>query len=263
MRPSDFDDHVEHLHLYGYTVLPDIYPLAEAADARRRVEELYANDPGVAAKLTGPYDTLHVECLPNKGEPFGTFFLNPQVLPFAAHFLGDGFIAQDVWSFGVPPGAPAYRLHADDDVRTPGTPLSLVTIYPLVPFTRGSGATRVIPGTHWHPSYPQKDTYVGEVSIEAPVGSCVLLFGSVWHSTGANRSNHIRTSMSCYFTVPWIKQYIDLPTALRADVVQRATPQARRVLGFPARTPFTERWQWDRDSGTPRDLTHPVGPGRG
>jgi ectoine hydroxylase-related dioxygenase (phytanoyl-CoA dioxygenase family) len=252
MTQVKLDQHIEELDVLGYTVLPDILPLEVAEEARRQVERLYRNDPGVAAKRSDEYSTYHIECLMNKGEIFESYFLNPAVLPFAEHFLGADFIAQDVWSFGVPPGAPAYRLHADDDVRSPGTPLSLVSIYPLVDFNRRNGATRAIPGTHWRPDYPQRDhDYPGEVSIQAKVGSCILLFGSVWHSSGANLSDQIRTSMSCYFSRPWIKQYVDIPAVIDPAVLQRASPDARRILGFRARTPYTERWQWDREAGLP------------
>jgi ectoine hydroxylase-related dioxygenase (phytanoyl-CoA dioxygenase family) len=252
VEQEQIDRHIDELDVLGYTVLPDVLPLDTAAEARAEIERLYRDDPGVRAKRTDEYATYHIECLMNKGEIFETYFLNPAVLPFAEHFLGADYIAQDVWSFGVPPGAPAYRLHADDDVRTPGVALSVVTIYPLVDFTEGNGATRLIPGTHRRPDYPLRDhDYPGEITVEAPVGSCVVLFGSLWHSSGANRSGQIRTSMSCYFSRPWIKQYVDIPAVIAPEVLKRATPQARKIFGFPARTPFTERWQWDREAGEP------------
>jgi ectoine hydroxylase-related dioxygenase (phytanoyl-CoA dioxygenase family) len=154
---------------------------------------------------------------------------------------------------GIPPGAPGYRLHADDDVRAPDATLSMVTIYALVDFTRDNGATRVIPGSHRIPSYPAKPTYPGEVSVEAPAGSCVVFTGSLWHSSGANHTDAIRTSAAAYFTVPWIKQYIDLSRSLPPEVLDRATPEARRIFGLPSRPPHTERWQWDRTTGRPHE----------
>lgn len=250
------DEHAEHLELYGFTVVDDVLDPTTVAEARARVEHLYTHDPGVEAKRTSPLETMHVENLPDKGKIFESFFMNPRVLPLAERLLGRDLIAQDVWSFGIPSGAPAYRLHSDDDVRSPGTPLSVVTIYALTDFTKENGGTRIVPGSHWIPRYPEPRTYTGEISIAAPAGSCVVLLGSTWHSSGANRTDTVRTSMSCYFSKPWIKQYIDFSRSLSAEVLDRATPKARRILGVRSRTRHTERWQWDEESGYPKPMHH-------
>jgi ectoine hydroxylase-related dioxygenase (phytanoyl-CoA dioxygenase family) len=246
-----FDEHVQQLEIGGFTVVRDVLEPVVVQRAREQIEELYRTDPGVAANRTSPTGTYHLENLANKGSIFETYFLSEMPVRLAERFLGPEFIAQDIWSFGVPPGAPAYRLHADDDVRTPGRPLSMVTIYPLVDFTSDNGATRVVPGSHWIPYYPPGPDLPGEVSVEAPAGSCVILFGSVWHATGANRTGGVRTSMSAYFTVPWIRQELDFSRTLSADVLNRAGPIARRIFGLRSRAPHTERWQWDHAVGAP------------
>ncbi|MEU1762949.1 phytanoyl-CoA dioxygenase family protein [Micromonospora sp. NPDC005652] len=248
-----FDDHVRRLDVCGFTVIEDALDTDLVRQARSQIEELYRSDPGVAANRSTPTGTYHVENLANKGRIFESFFVsNSLVVKLAERFLGPDYIAQDVWSFGIPPHSPAYRLHSDDDVRTPGTPLSLVTIYPLVDFTADNGGTRVVPGSHWIPRYPDGPNCPGEMNIEAPAGSCVMLFGSLWHSSGANRTNAIRTSMSAYFTVPWIRQELDFSRTLSPEVLRRATPEVRRILGLRDRAPYTERWQWDETTGMPR-----------
>jgi ectoine hydroxylase-related dioxygenase (phytanoyl-CoA dioxygenase family) len=249
----DFDEHVQRLDVCGFTVVEDVLDADVIRQARTRLEELYRTDPGAAANRTSPNGTYHVENLANKGRVFETFFVSsPLVLALAERFLGPDFIAQDVWSFGIPPHSDAYKLHSDDDVRTPGTPLSLVTIYPLVDFTAENGGTRVVPGSHWIPRYPDGPDCPGELNIEAPAGSCVMLFGSLWHSSGANRTDAIRTSMSAYFTVPWIRQELDFSRSLSTEVLRRASPEVRRILGLSARAPYTERWKWDEKTGMPR-----------
>ncbi|MEU4792143.1 phytanoyl-CoA dioxygenase family protein [Micromonospora tulbaghiae] len=261
-----FDEHVRRLDVCGFTVVDDVLSVDVVREARSKIENLYRADPGVAANRSSPTGTYHLENLPNKGRIFEDFFLNSVVVKLAERFLGPEFIAQDVWSFGIPAHSPAYRLHSDDDVRTPGKPLSLVTIYPLVDFTADNGGTRVVPGSHWIPRFPDGPDCPGEINIEAPAGSCVILFGSLWHSSGANRTDRIRTSMSAYFTVPWIRQELDFSRTLSPDVLSRASPEARRIFGLRARAPFTERWKWDEETGTPqsryRDELRTAGFGR-
>jgi ectoine hydroxylase-related dioxygenase (phytanoyl-CoA dioxygenase family) len=246
-----FDEHVERLDVCGFTVIDEALDTATTAEARESIEELYRTDPGVTANRKRPTDTYHLENLANKGRIFETFFLQPMAVRLAERFLGTDFIAQDVWSFGVAPHSAAYKLHSDDDVRTPGKPLSMVTIYPLVDFTADTGGTRVVPGSHWIPRYPDRPDCVGAINIEAPAGSCIVLFAGAWHSSGANRTDAIRTSMSAYFSVPWIRQELDFSRTLSPEVLARATPEARRIFGLTARSPHTERWQWDHEAGEP------------
>jgi ectoine hydroxylase-related dioxygenase (phytanoyl-CoA dioxygenase family) len=251
-----FDEHAERLDVCGFTVIDNALDPATVAEARTRIEELYRVDPGVAANRKSPADTFHLENLANKGRVFETFFLQPMAVRLASRFLGERFIAQDIWSFGVAPHSPAYRLHSDDDVRTPGTPLSMVTIYPLVDFTADNGGTRVVPGSHWIPRYPDRQSCIGEINIEAPAGSCIVVFASTWHSSGANSSDAIRTSMSAYFSVPWIRQELDFSRTLSPEVIARAAPETRRIFGLQARSPHTERWQWDHERGEPYQRHH-------
>lgn len=246
-----FDEHAERLDICGFTVIDNALDDATVAEARARIEELYRTDPGVAANKKSPTDTYHLENLANKGRIFETFFLQPMATRLASRFLGTDYIAQDIWSFGVAPHSPAYKLHSDDDVRTPGTPLSMVTIYPLVDFTAENGGTRVVPGSHWIPRYPDRHDCVGEVTIEAPAGSCIVVFASTWHSSGGNDTDDVRTSMSAYFSVPWIRQELDFSRTLSPEVFDRAEPETRRILGLRARPPHTERWQWDHELGQP------------
>ncbi len=188
-----FDNHAERLEACVFTVVCDVLDAAVVA-AKERIERLYQTDTGEAASRKSPTDTYHLENLPNKGQLFETFFLNPAILKLAERFLGAQFIAQfiaqDVWSFGILPGTLAYHPHADDDVRTPGTPLSMVMTYPLVDFTPDNGGTRVVPGSHWIPHYPKRSDCSGETNINAPTGPCVALFGSRPHllSVSAERS---------------------------------------------------------------------------
>lgn len=245
------EEHAERLEVCGFTVADGVLDAETVGRARAQIEELYRTDPGVAANRTSATGTYHIENLPNKGRLFETFFLAPEVLRLAGQILGPDFIAQDVWSFGIPPGAPAYKLHADDEVRTPGVPLSLITIYPLVDFTTDNGGTRVVPGSHWIPHYPKRHDAPGQLNIQAPAGSCVILVGSLWHSSGANTTDTVRTSMSAYLTVPWIRQELDFSRTLAPEVLHRASAEARRIFGVTARAPHTERWQWDHAEGSP------------
>jgi ectoine hydroxylase-related dioxygenase (phytanoyl-CoA dioxygenase family) len=195
-------DHIERLDVLGYTVLDNVLDLDIASRAKDEIEHLYESAPGAAVTRTSPFDTYQVDNLQDKGRVFETFFRHPAALKLAERFLGPDYLVEDVWSFGIAPGAPADRLHCDEDKRSPGHPSSMIMIYPLVDFTPSNGGTRVVPGSHWIPRDPDREYCQGELSIEAPVGSCVILFSALWHASNANSTDATRTSMTAIFSIP-------------------------------------------------------------
>jgi len=81
-----FDNHAERLEACVFTVVCDVLDAAVVA-AKERIERLYQTDTGEAASRKSPTDTYHLENLPNKGQLFETFFLNPAILKLAERFL--------------------------------------------------------------------------------------------------------------------------------------------------------------------------------
>lgn len=245
--------HVAEIAARGFTVVDDALPASDVEACRAQLDELFRADAGVAARLAIGASCLQVENLPNKGRPFERFFTSPAVMPVVAGVLGDDFIAHDVWAFGVPPGAPADELHTDEPLPSPDHPIMVVTIYALGEFSAEIGATRVVPGSH-RATVPPPGLVDHPSAVAVPVesGSCIVLRGSVWHSTGANRTDRMRMSVAAKFSRPWLKPYTDFTRSLAWEVVDRATPEALRLYGFASRPQFTELFEWDVSNGRPR-----------
>ncbi len=227
---------------------------------RAAIIDLHKTDPGVAAKRASDRDLLHIENLPNKGPLFERYFLHSRILDIVCGLVGDDCVLRDAWSLSVPPtdGRTSKlkrtfsSLHCEDALPIAEAILSVTTTYSLVDFTEQNGATRVVPGSHLRGMLPDQTMRDQEIPVEAPAGSCIMMLGSLWHAAGENRSGKLRVAMGAYYARAWIRPFFDFTRALDADVLRRASPQARRLFGFHVQPPYVERWMWDGAQGSPR-----------
>ncbi len=248
--------HLAELVARGFTVVERAMSPQEVRAARKALGPLLAHDAGVHARLAIGAAYREVENLAGKGRPFETFFASPLVLGLAEAVLGPECILHDVWAFGVPPGATADHLHIDEPDPSLGVPVVLSAIFALGRFDDEVGATCVIPGSHRERTRPPIVLACDppeSVAVEVPPGGCLLLLGSLWHGTGANRSDETRLTIAAKYSRPWLKPRIDLTRSLSDEVIDRASETTRRLFGFASLPPFTETWEWDRSSGKPKD----------
>lgn len=251
------DRAISEMRTLEFTVLDNVLSAGEVDTALAAILRLHASDDGVHAKQRAAGSKLfaHVEMIPNKGRCFETYFLKEKVLNVVSTILGTDFIANDLYSVALLPGYPGRDYHIDEPVRSPGYPLAVNVLYPLVDFTSENGATRFVPGSHLRndearPDEAKQATELSsgmpaEVRLEAAAGSAMLIMGSVLHASGANTSRSTRPALASLFSVPWMKQYTDLARGLKGDVLARASHTALQLFGFGSVVPTGERWNWD------------------
>jgi ectoine hydroxylase-related dioxygenase (phytanoyl-CoA dioxygenase family) len=83
------------------------------------------------------------------------------------------------------------------------SPVPWTAIVPLVDFTAGNGATRIVPGSHREPlrdaSRAPDRPHPRERLIGAPAGAAIVINGHVWHSGTKNRSDRRRDALQITF----------------------------------------------------------------
>jgi ectoine hydroxylase-related dioxygenase (phytanoyl-CoA dioxygenase family) len=269
----DTEAAIKHIDAHGWAIVESAIRDERLAAYRGTIDHLYREDRSVQEHLKDNPDAYYVEVLPNKHPLFEDYFLNPRVLPIVEHCLGADFTANELWALGTLPGGftkeentlPG-RYHCDKPLCLPDHVLSMQLCFPMIDLTKDNGATRIVPGSHRSGHHPDANVahYDDEVYLEAPAGSCLIFVSHLWHSSSGNYTSEVRSTLWAQFQRPWIKPYIDFGRALRPEVIQRATPEARRIYGLSWPVPFTERWMWDIQSGRPRpeyldELSHTFG----
>lgn len=134
----------------------------------------------------------------------------------------------------IHPGAPAQIPHCDQNMwpfPKGGFECSVNIFWPMVPFRRENGATRVWPGTHLAPRDPNSP--LGEPKIcEMEPGDALLVLGSTVHAAGANLSQVPRRAAIVSYALGWLKTYENQSLAYPIEFVRTLGPELRQLLGY-------------------------------
>lgn len=157
------------------------------------------------------------------------------VSPTAILHLQNGFILPSFHRDGAPKVF-QNSFHRDFPRHLNGYMASVNTFFALSEFTRDTGATLVVPGSHQKRNeLPDVAVSKAAESAECHAGSMLVFDSTLWHAAGNNVSGHDRLSINQQFTRSWIKQQIDYVRALGEDVVLNQVPRTQQLLGYYTR----------------------------
>ena len=143
------------------------------------------------------------------------------------------------------PGADEQWLHRDEavwsDVPRPHPELQLASVIAFVDFTRGNGATRIVPGSHrWSDrqlspaeQMAQPPPSADQIACaEMSAGSAVVYTGGTIHAGGANVTATPRRGAHLSYCLGWLRteenNYLSVPPAVAATLPR----SAQEVLGY-------------------------------
>ncbi len=114
-------------------------------------------------------------------------------------------------------------------------PLAINALFCVDDFTAENGATFVLPASHKSEAFPSAG-YVksNAIQVEARAGSFILLDCMLFHAGGYNGTKSARRAVNHVYTIPYLKQQINLPKNLRSAEL---SAEAREVLGFNYQEP--------------------------
>lgn len=178
-------------------------------------------------------------------EGFSRFLELPEVLavvdatvsPAAVMHLQNGFILPS-----HPPGHTPQvfqnQFHMDFPRVLNGYLASVNCFFAVDAFTRGNGATLVVPGTHQKAERPGAEELLSRaLPLECPEGSMIIFDSTLYHAAGANTSGKDRLSVNHQFTRSFFKQQLDYVRALGEKMVLAQKPRTQQLLGWYTRVP--------------------------
>ena len=224
----------------GAIVIPDVLSISEIEAYKERLLALAAAErKDDSAILHTDGKGQHVRWLVNKGEMFERMVAHPKVTSYFEYLLGEDYTLSTLTSNIISPGAADGSYHVDNVLSTmpeplPNFPMVANSLWLLDDFTPENGGTRYVPGSHRFFAKPPNGltNHPQEVRLAAPKGSVFLFNGAVWHSAGANHTDQPRIALICFCCRSFIKPMFDFIHYLKPEVVDRATPEMRRIYGF-------------------------------
>lgn len=235
---DEIDECIIEFAIDGYTVLPSGLTADELAAIRAELDTLYERQSaeiGGKEVLAQINDADLVRCCLAYSQTFLNLATNAKLMEFTRRVLGENFVLLMQNGIINRPDNYQYqtRWHRDINYQhwTSSRPLALNALYCIDEFTRETGGTHVLPGTHRVDKFPS-ETYVRnhEKAIEAPAGSILVLDCMLFHRAGANVSNKLRRAVNHVIGLPFFGQQVSMPGMLQGAYSD--DPFLSRFLGY-------------------------------
>jgi len=142
----------------------------------------------------------------------------------------------------------AARVHAGERPQAPhcdeemwplaykAAPWLINIMWPLSPFTKENGSTRLWPGSHRTAVDRNMDPSAC-VQEELNPGSALVFMGSLTHSAGENRTSEPRTGIIISYCLGWLRQYENQYLAYPPEVARTFPIELQRLIGYQMHRP--------------------------
>ena len=261
MNTDGITTHLRELDELGYTVLKDLLTPHQVSEAVAALKEIYEREKDIAQVLepmTQP--TFNVT---RRAEIFRQLIQLPKLVACMEYLLGKDYILSDMSARSPMPGIKGQNLHRDGGIflRTPEgdpnphavLPISAQSMFALVEFTEGNGATRFVPRSHVVNIDPTKVRPDEEYLFTCPPGSVLVYDNRLIHGGGPNTTDQVRYSLQGFCCRSNIRPFCDHTRSIPRDIVENASPLMRRLWGFESQS------MWEGD--TPRRFKIVEAPG--
>lgn len=235
---------VRQIREVGYAVIPNLIDGPRLKQAQADADALLGPTPIEMPGLDGGIIGRMCKGLFRKSRAFDDLYAHPTVLAVVRGVLVDPERKRSYLSFGsgiqlstvmikdVQPRENIRHMHRDDGwypISRPRPPIVVNTLLALDPFTRETGGTLVVPGSHkWTGPVEQDHEHV---AVEMDAGSILMFDGSLWHNNGPNRTaDRTRRALNMYYSQSWLRQVEGPYLGLTTDEVGELPETLRAIV---------------------------------
>ena len=235
---SEVDRHVEEIGISGFTVVTGVIDESELPEVRRRVDQVYEkqlNEISGAENLRQINDELIARCLLAYDDYFLTVATSAKIMALLRTLLGDYFTLLQQNAVINLSDRISYQTSWHRDLIyqhfIPSRPIAVSALICLDDFSKETGGTHLLPGTHKLEKFPSQ-VYVQqhELAVNAKAGSAIVFDSMLFHRGGVNTSRNPRRGLNHLYSLPFIKQQIDIPRILNGKYAD--DDFLRKFLGY-------------------------------
>lgn len=242
---SKIDEIQEELQINGYTVLENILDQTELEEVRLRLDAVYE-------KQVNDFGLENLEKIKEKNTVrsplvYDDYFLKiaitPKILEIIESILGNYYILHLQNGIINKPDEMHHQTlwHRDLPYQNfvISKPLAIGALFCIDDFTETSGGTFVLPHSHRIEKIPSNEYIVKyEKQLSAKAGSVIVFDSMLFHRAGYNSANFTRRAINNIYSVPILKQQINLVKALNGKFSN--DPLLSKFLGYSSNTPDTD-----------------------
>ena len=235
------DSQKNRLDTEGFLLLENLIPTDTTTQLRERALSLATSEQqaGKSHTYLANNSAQRVWNLVDKGEIFEEAIQQPKMLEAMEYLLGADCTLSSFTVNVLYPGAPDAGLHIDYPLSAlptprPSFPMVANSVWFLDDWTLENGATSCVPKSHRRlKALPESGVeYADELQICGPRGSVLIVNGAIWHGSSENKTNTPRVGLLGFFCRSMLKPQQAHMNLVSNDVISRATPTLKRLLGF-------------------------------
>ena len=235
------DSQKNQLDTEGFLLLENLIPTDTTTQLREHALSLAASEQqaGKSHTYLANNSAQRVWNLVDKGEIFEEAIQQPKMLEAMEYLLGADCTLSSFTVNVLYPGAPDAGLHIDYPLSAlptprPNFPMVANSVWFLDDWTLENGATSCVPKSHRRlKALPESGVeYADELQICGPRGSVLIVNGAIWHGSSENKTNAPRVGLLGFFCRSILKPQQAHMNLVSNDVISRATPTLKRLLGF-------------------------------
>ena len=156
----------------------------------------------------------------NRDSKFENLFKNPIILDLVEKIIGKPFVLSLQNGVINRPNLEHHQSSWHRDLPYQewviSKPLALNAFCCLTDFTNDNGSTEFLPFSHKIEIAPSDDYFEkNKIKVIAPAGSVIFFDSMVFHRASSNISDHSRYGINNLFTVPIIKQQIEIANLVK------------------------------------------------
>lgn len=228
------------LHEQGYCVLRSALPPGTIGALSRELDPAMAALPFCDGEFYGR-STKRLGGLLKRSAIAAELVTHERVLALVDAQLStwcDRFALNLTQAIDIHPGALSQYPHRDQDMwHGPKGELEYLVnvMWPLTPFTRDNGGTRLWPGSNrldWHTIGEE-----GAIVPELDPGDALLFLGSTLHGGGANHSAAMRRGVVVSYCLGWLKPFENQWLVYPPEIARAFDPALAALVGYVQHRP--------------------------
>ncbi len=227
---------LKEFNFKGYTILEGVISQKEILILKEKlnhIQSIQISEFG-KKKMKSINESGIVRCPLIYDSYFLTLINNDNIIKNLKLIFGEYFILSLQNSIIVSPNQKHHQTFYHRDIIhqdfISSKPLGVNVYFCLDDFTPLNGGTTFIPGSHNIETFP---TSYDEVIPNVKAGSVIFFNSMIYHKAGINSSTQPRYGINHMYTLPFLKQQINLPLVLKNKYSQDFP--INRILGYHSR----------------------------
>lgn len=243
---SELDLRLEELKVLGFTIIENLLPEKDVQALADKVMKLYQESEAEYGKeyLASINELNLLRCLIVHDEMFLRLAIQDRTIEVVEAALGNNFVLnQQNAIINIPDKAHHQRSwHRDLPYQNyvVSKAISISALFCVNDFNEETGGTELIPYSHnleVMPSQEYCDKH--KVTVNAKAGGIIVFNSMLIHRAGFNHSGKARIGINHMYTIPLLKQQIDLPKALNGKYSDN--PLLAKILGYQFQVPESDQ----------------------